>query len=251
MKNDDLIERIESDLGWRKKEVSNLLLLENEDNQLLIIKSTLLLLYSHWEGFVKNACKTYLEYVSNKKISTNILTDNFQAIALKGKIQELYKSGETLTLANELAFMQNINGTKAKIFSVKNNFSKLEKDKTIINTKNNLSFKVFKSILTIIGIDYSDSIDTKCAFIDEKLLGNRNKIAHGNRIENSDEGLYLSINELKEVKELIFYLMDTLSEDLMFFAENELYFNSNQERTKVYLQEKSENIRRKLSNPHL
>lgn len=239
----DIIERIESDLGWRKKEVSNLLLLENQENQILIIKSTLLLLYSHWEGFIKNACKVYLEHISNKKININDLTENFKAITLKGLIQEVYKSSETLTLSNELNFLQNFSGTKNKVFSVRNNFSKLEKDKSIINTKDNLSLNVFKSILRIIGIDYSDSIDTKSAFIDEKLLGNRNKVAHGNKIESIDEDFNLSLDELKEVKDVVFYLMDNFSDDLIYFVENELYFESNKNTTDEYLQEKAEKIR--------
>tara|TARA_R110002072_G_scaffold33030_11_gene100282 strand:- start:408 stop:1154 length:747 start_codon:yes stop_codon:yes gene_type:complete len=239
----NLIGKIESDLGWRKKEVSNLLLLENEDIQILIIKSTLLLLYSHWEGFIKNACKAYLEHISNKKININELTDNFKAITLKGLIQEVYKSRETLTLSNELNFLQNVSGANNKVFSVQKNFFTIEKDKSIINTKDNLSLKVFKSLLRIIGIDYSDSIDTKSVFIDEKLLGNRNKVAHGNKIESIDDDFDLSLDELKEVKDVVFYLMDIFSEDLIYFAENELYFESNKKITKKYLQEKSEKIR--------
>ncbi|GAA6167310.1 MAE_28990/MAE_18760 family HEPN-like nuclease [Sessilibacter corallicola] len=242
----DTIERIESDLGWRKKEVSNLLLLEKQDNQILIIKSTLLLLYSHWEGFIKNACKVYLEHISNKKININDLTENFKAITLKGLILEVYKSSETLTLSNELNFLQNFNGTKSKVFSVKKNFSKSEKDKSIINTKDNLSLNVFKSILRIIGIDYSDSIDTKSAFIDEKLLGNRNKVAHGNKIESIDEDFDLSLDELKKVKDVVFYLMDNFSDDLIYFVENELYFESNKNTTDEYLQEKAKKIRSHL-----
>jgi len=243
----DLIDKIESDLGWRKKEVSNLLLLENDENQTLIIKSTLLLLYSHWEGFIKNACKAYLEHISKKKININDLTDNFKAITLKGLIQEVYKSSDTLTLSNELNFLQNISEIETKIFSVKKNFSSLEKDKSIINTKDNLSLKVFKSILRIIGIEYSDSIDTKSIFIDEKLLGNRNKVAHGNKIKNIDEDFSLSLDDLKEVKCVVFYLMDSFSEDLIYFAENELYFASKKIMKSEYLEGKSEKIRNDLS----
>lgn len=239
----ELIEKIEADLGWRKKEVSNLLLLETDDNQLVIIKSTLLLLYSHWEGFIKNACKAYLEYISNKKINLNDLTDNFKAIALKGLIQEVHKSSDTMTLSNELSFLEKVSGNSTKLFSVKKGFSSLEKDKSIINTKDNLSLNVFKSILRIIGIDYSDSVDTKGIFIDEKLLGSRNKVAHGNKIEKVDSEFNLSIDDLKEVKDVVFFLMDSVSDDLIYFAENELYFTSNIGITNKYLQQKTEKIR--------
>lgn len=242
----ELIGKIEADLGWRKKEVSNLLLLETDENQILIIKSTLLLLYSHWEGFIKNACKAYLENISNKKISINNLTENFKAITLKGLIKEVYKSSETLTLRNELNFLQKMSGSRDKVFSVKKGFSSLEKDKSIINTKDNLSLNVFKSILRIIGIDYSDSIDTKRIFIDEKLLGSRNKVAHGNKIQGIGDDFNLSLDELKEVKDVVFFLMDNFSDDLIYFAENELYFISNTSMTNKYLQEKTEKLRNYL-----
>ncbi len=152
--SNELMEKFQADLAWRKKEISNMLLLETNDNQLLIIKATLLLLYSHWEGFVKNACKAYLEHVSNKKISLKDLTENFKAIALKGLIQEMYKSSDTLTLTNELNFLEAAGEFGTKVFSVKKGSFSSEKDKSIINTKDNLNLHVFKSILRIIGIDY-------------------------------------------------------------------------------------------------
>tara|TARA_Y100000994_G_scaffold152481_1_gene124871 strand:+ start:591 stop:992 length:402 start_codon:yes stop_codon:yes gene_type:complete len=126
-KNFALIDKLEADLGWRKKEITNLLLLENEKNRHIIFKSALLLLYSHWEGFVKNASKAYLEYVSSKKINIEMLTDNFKAIALKGLMREVTKSSESLTLINELKFIKKVNGEKYTPFSVKKGFTNQEK----------------------------------------------------------------------------------------------------------------------------
>jgi hypothetical protein len=243
---DKLIQKIEADLGWRKKEVSNLLLLETQQNSLLIIKSTLLLLYSHWEGYVKNASKTYLEYVSDKKLNINLLTDNFKAITLKGLIKEVEKSSATLTMSNELNFINNYNGIQNKIFSVKKGLSSQEKDKSIINTNDNLSLKVFISILRIVGIDYEDSVDTKSIFIDEKLLESRNKVAHGNRIKRLDAEFNLTIDDLKEVKEVVFFLMDSFHDDLIYFAENKLYLSDNYSMSKEYLSTRVETIREYL-----
>jgi hypothetical protein len=241
-----LIDKLEADLGWRKKEVTNLLLLENEHNQLLILKSTLLLLYSHWEGFVKNASKAYLDHVSNKKINIDDLTDNFKAITLKGLIKEVEKSSDTLTLSNELKFISKINGNTSKPFTVKKGFSEQEKDKSIINTKDNLSLNVFKSILHIVGIDYDDSIDTKSKFIDEKLLESRNKVAHGTKIEKEDAQFDLSLEDLKEVKDVIFFLMDCLSDDLIYFAYSEFYLSINTGLTKEYLKTRTDRMRHYL-----
>ncbi|WP_255520695.1 MAE_28990/MAE_18760 family HEPN-like nuclease [Microcystis sp. LEGE 08355] len=48
----------------------------------------------------------------------------------------------------------------------------------IINTKSNLNFEVFTDICTILGIDDSD-YQLRQKAIDEQLLTQRNKIAHG------------------------------------------------------------------------
>ncbi len=44
---------IDSDIAWRKKEVSNVILMHSEENSELIVKLSVLLIYSHWEGCVK------------------------------------------------------------------------------------------------------------------------------------------------------------------------------------------------------
>jgi|SRR5690554_387039 len=243
---DAFIETIDTDLAWRKKETSNLLLLGSDQNQLLIVKASLLLLYSHWEGYIKNASKAYLEYISTKRINLEQLTDNFKAIKLKGLIKQAHLSSNTLTLENELNLIKQIGTNENKVFSVSREFSTSERDKSIINTKDNLSLNVFKSILRVVGIDYSDCIDTKSVFIDEKLLGGRNKVAHGNRIEDINENFDLTLNELKKIKEVIFYLMDTYAEDLKYFAENELYFNDKSDIVSEYLMEKTTEIRNNL-----
>jgi hypothetical protein len=245
-KIDLFINKIQSDLGWRKKEVTNLLLLETEENHLIIIKSTLLLLYSHWEGFVKNTSKLYLEYISDQNIGLNDLTNNFKAITLKGLIGEVHQSSNTLTLINELKFIEKFTNGRGKKFTVKRNFSSFEKDKSIINTQDNLSLTVFKSILLIVGIDYASSIDTKATFIDEKLLGSRNKVAHGNRIQQIDSEFNLTLNDLKEVKDVVFFLMDSFLEDIIFFSEEKLYLSTNITQTEEYIKSRIQTIEKDL-----
>ncbi|CAH9052207.1 hypothetical protein PSECIP111951_00569 [Pseudoalteromonas holothuriae] len=242
MTSKDFTTMLEADLGWRKKEVANLLLMETEHNQLLIIKSSVLLLYSHWEGFVKNATKAYLEHVSDKKVGIGALTDNFKAISLKGLINEVDKSCETLTMTNELNLISKLQNSPHKKFMLPRGFSRQEKDKTIVNTKDNLSLKVFKSILHIVGIDYATSLDTKGVFIDEKLLENRNKVAHGNRIERIDNEFDLTIDELKKLKDLVFFLMSALVDDLIYYAEKELYFSDNAHHMRTYLEQRAKEI---------
>ncbi len=71
--------------------------------------------------------------------------------------------------------------------------------KNAINTESNLSSKVFKEIIWCLGVDYS-FYETKEKFIDSKLLGRRNHIAHG---QNMD----INISEYSEMRETVIDMM--------------------------------------------
>ncbi len=78
-----------------------------------------------------------------------------------------------------------------------NNGSSLPKE--AISTASNLSSEVFKEITSILGIDFS-AYSTKSKLIDEKLLKQRNEIAHGNYLLIDRDG-YIELHE--KVTEMI------------------------------------------------
>ena len=72
MKYEQLENLLDEDLGWRKVEISDLLFLAKETQKEVVLKSVILLLYAHWEGYIKKSSKLYIKYISEKKIK---LTD--------------------------------------------------------------------------------------------------------------------------------------------------------------------------------
>ena len=232
------IASVDSDIAWRKKEISNIILMHNENNSELIVKASVLFIYSHWEGCVKSLCKLYLGYVSNLSIKISDLTDNYKAIKLKGKIKQMVDSSESLTMTNELSFIKSINNYSADIFS--------DTDKSIINTKSNLNYKIFVSLLKIIGLVEKDCLLTKEVYIDEKLLQNRNKIAHGNKIDSFNDEFDLDIESIKKTKDLIFSIIDSLASDLKFYAENEYYLSANEGKIEEYNESSNNDLELKL-----
>ena len=57
-------DKIIDDWTWRKREVSDLILFAEKEENIVLLKSIILLLYAHWEGYIKKCAKTYLKYIS-------------------------------------------------------------------------------------------------------------------------------------------------------------------------------------------
>ncbi|MEA5510672.1 MAE_28990/MAE_18760 family HEPN-like nuclease [Crocosphaera sp. UHCC 0190] len=169
---EQLSDKLSDDIAWRKKELSEVKsLVERKDisdqRHQLFIRSGVCILYSHWEGFVKLAANSYLEYVRLKKIRYDQLSSNFLALAMKDKLKEAKETNKPSLYIPVCDF-----------FLVELN-KKCSLPKDAISTASNLSSETFQEITNILGIDFS-IYSTKSKLIDEKLLKTRNEIAHGN-----------------------------------------------------------------------
>jgi MAE_28990/MAE_18760-like HEPN len=181
---EQLSDRLATDLAWRKKELSemkSLIEAKNVSDQRhkALVRSGVCILYSHWEGFVKLAANSYLEYVISKKLTYQELSSNFLALAMKEKLKEAKETHKPSLYIPVCEFF----------LSELNQRCLLPKD--VISTASNLSSEILKEITYILGIDFS-IYSTKSVLIDTKLLKTRNEIAHGNySVFDRDEYLEL------------------------------------------------------------
>lgn len=192
---EQLSDKLAEELAWRKKELSILKsLIDSKDFELAkrnaLVRSGITMLYAHWEGFVKVSANSYVEFVAMQKLPYNQLANNFIALAMKDQLDQA-KETEKATIYNEVA----------EFFMTKLNERSVIKYEFRIATSN-LSSSVFKEIICMIGLDYS-FYESKEVLIDEKLLGKRNIIAHGN---------YLDIDkkDYDELHRIVIEMMDTL-----------------------------------------
>lgn len=184
---EQLSDRLATDLAWRKKELSamkSLIEAKNVSDQRhkVLVRSGVCILYSHWEGFVKLAANSYLEYVISKKLTYQELSSNFLALAMKEKLKEAKETHKPSLYIPVCEFF----------LSELNKRCLLPKPKDVISTASNLSSEILKEITYILGIDFS-IYSTKSVLIDTKLLKTRNEIAHG---EDSvfDRAEYLEVH---------------------------------------------------------
>lgn len=170
---EQLSDKLSNELAWRKKELSevkSLVEVRNVSPQRhgALIRSGVVILYAHWEGFIKSASNYYLEFVAMQRLRYDQLSSNFIALAMKAKLKEAKDTN------------------KASLYIPVCDFFLLNLDqkcslpyKDVISTGSNLSSEILKEITHIIGIEFSP-YSTKSMLIDAKLLAARNNIAHGN-----------------------------------------------------------------------
>lgn len=242
MKFEDLENILTEELAWRKKEISDIKLCldGNPTYQKVLMKSLVLLLYSHWEGYIKISSKYYIQYVKEKKKKNIDLSENFTALALKRALEQCIDNVNALTLSNELKLINKYNKIKDHKFEcdidINNNF-----DKSIINTKDNLSSNVFKSICNIIGIKTKNTFIENKYYIDSKLVNNRNIIGHGSKY--SEDEIFLTIEDIENLKKIIEFYLEIFKEDILEYCEKEYYLIVNSEAKEKYDNTIDENIR--------
>jgi hypothetical protein len=166
---EDLCDSLNNDLGWRKQELSSLLfeVRSSRSNLPVALRSASLLLYAHWEGFIKNAATNYLIYVKSQKLNIEELSDSFAAVCLKQKIFEFEDTLKASVYTQFVSFIREGMNKRASISA-----------ENVIKTQSNLSSTVLKEILVAIGLDFT-KFELKANLIDLQLLYYRNNIAHG------------------------------------------------------------------------
>lgn len=177
---EQLYDTLSDELTWRKKELTSLKLLSESsgiatERQIALLRALVALLYAHWEGFIKNASGAYMEYVSFQRLRYNELSRNFVVLGARKLFRTALDTNSTrdyLILAD--FFMSKLSEKSAIPY------------RDVIIQRGNMSSKVFREIVNMIGLEYSE-YETKEILIDDKLIESRNSIAHGKNLYFTQE----------------------------------------------------------------
>lgn len=153
------------------------------------------MLYAHWEGFVKLAGRHFLEYVAMQRLFNRQLHPNLLTLSMRSTAGFPTGSKKASDYGRITAFFLSNMENRARI-----NF------KGEIDTESNLSSKVLQEIVWSLGIDYGP-FETSEKFIDSRLLGRRNHIAHGEHCDVDPE-------EYDDMRTKVVYLMTSLKTQL-------------------------------------
>ena len=173
-----LVEFLDEELSWRKRELTTLkFMLESArtHERGLLLRAAVCVLYAHWEGFVQAAATGYVSFVAARRLRYSDLTPNFVALGLR---QEISQAGKSTKPTVHTALMQRV------IFGLD---ARADIDwEHSVDTRANLNTKALKEILCLLGLK-AEGYLLKGPLLDQRLVMNRNLVAHGRQVEIEPE----------------------------------------------------------------
>lgn len=171
---DDLADRLDEGLAWRRIELQALkAAISDAEKQSAgsplsraLARSGLALLYAHWEGYVKESCTAYVEFVAKRRLRCDELSDGLLRTVLES-LGKRITTGDEDALLTLLDAVRKPDNARARIPKI-----------AMVDTKSNLRFHVLADILIKIGFS-AEPFSTKDKLIDVSLCDRRNSIAHG------------------------------------------------------------------------
>ena len=211
---DEVTGELEEQWNWRVDELVKLKNTYNSvDNcsKLVIRKTQILLLYSHFEGYVKFAFLYYILTINNDNIQIKQLNHHLRTVAMHNVFQEysnINRKGRYFTKD----FPED---NKLKIYSRRLDFMECfhnfldevaEIPEDVIDTESNLKPEVLNKILFQLG--FSLDVCQQYRGDIQRLLNYRNSIAHGSQTSDISQFPYEKIEKSVEliigaVRELI------------------------------------------------
>lgn len=160
----------------------------------MILRSSVALLYAHWEGFAKQACQHYLDYVAKRKLKFGELHPELAATALRPLVDRATRGRSEL---------QDVSSVLLRLSSERAQMPRTG----VVETGSNLRSDRLSDMLKALGID-AGLYETRQHLIDVRLCDARNEIAHG--------GFALPDREaLVELLEIVLAMMEDLRTQLM------------------------------------
>lgn len=169
---DQFLDKVSAERVWRIRELSSLRsqcyspgLPEYAAKALC--RSFIPIAYAHWEGFVKKTANYYLELVAMQGLRLGELNSAFMSLYLWKNCAASLSRGKVSSLVDVCDALMMRTEEKVRI-----------QYRDVISTNSNLDSKTLLEICSSLGLSFS-AFETKALFIDLRLVGQRNHIAHG------------------------------------------------------------------------
>ena len=208
-----LAQFLDGDLSWRKRELTTLKFMlgrHRPHERVLLLRAAVCVLYAHWEGFVKAAATSYVSFVATQGLRYHDLTPNFVALGLRTEISRAGQSDKP-TIRTALT---------TKLILGLSEHANIDWENSV-NTRSNLNTDTLNEIICLLGLEGNDYL-LKKQLLDQRLLGNRNLIAHGQRVE-------IELDEYSGLHDEVIQLLQNFRSDVENAAATEAFRYSHSE----------------------
>jgi len=178
---DSFSQYVTDDFNWRVKEISDLkeiIQLSGSSYSPVARKAAFTLIYAHWEGHVHFVAEAYLKYIARRKFRFSKMIPSFQAVQLTSKIKEWQSQRDSVLL--RLKIVDTVRALEVQQFR--------DVPSGAVSTAENLNFDRFLNICQIMLLDANKIVDDS-EYLDDEVVGARNRIAHGGSIIVTEEKL--------------------------------------------------------------
>lgn len=131
----------------------------------MVLRAAVALIYAHWEGFVKDACQHYLDFVAKRRLKYRELSDPWLHTSLRRTVSS--GSGTSDTVDRLAAAIRSGGAERAPLAR-----------KGVVETRANLRHDTVCEIMNALGLPLG-MIETRAQLIDRRLCDARNSVAHG------------------------------------------------------------------------
>ena len=162
--------RLDRELAWRKKELISIYLdipPIDDGSHTPKCRSALLMLYAHWEGFVKFAFTAYIEEAASCVSDPRDYSDSLLGLSVRSWVLKVSSRRDSTELGRVLRNAMDTAVPLPRFRTPK-----------LIRTKSNVGPKVLHEILSTVGLDQRRFVDYESTVI-KPLVSSRNAIAHG------------------------------------------------------------------------
>lgn len=188
---DDCFQWRRSELAVLKTEIerTNRTISAHAPRDRMVLRAAVALSYAHWEGFVKDACQHYLDFVARRRLKYSELSDPWLHTSLRGIVAA---GSGTSDAVDRLASAIRSGGAERAALSRKG----------VVDTRSNLRHQTVCDIMNALGLPLG-MIETRAQLIDRRLCDARNSVAHGRAtFPGRDDALELH----REVLEMMEYV---------------------------------------------
>lgn len=183
---------LDSDLNWRRKELSDLKTVVKEADEYskpVLLRAIVTMSYAHWEGYVRTCANRYFEHLTLRRKRFADFERQIYVNSFLGRLDVLHQS--RLSLKDRCKIVNDIlDGGNGK-------FSYVNPD--LVDTRSNLNAAVVSDICMICGVDPEHFMQNR-TFLDILLLKRRNAIAHGQQE-------YINVDEIDDFVANVLTLM--------------------------------------------